>query len=129
MERITAIIECAGHNSYDVRATESVCNMLMIGYGSSVEEAIEDFNKVYEESKKMYGCPELEFEFKYDPSCFLVAFKKRLSLSGLQTVTGINQRQLSHYLTGRRKPSPTTSKKIMDGVRKFGAELSRLEFA
>lgn len=129
MERITVIIECAGHNSYDVRATESVCNMLMIGYGSSVEEAIEDFNKVYEESKKMYGCPELEFEFKYDPSCFLVAFKKRLSLSGLQTVTGINQRQLSHYLTGRRKPSPTTSKKIMDGVRKFGAELSRLEFA
>jgi hypothetical protein len=127
--KISVIVECAADKSFAARATESVNNILMIGYGSSAEDAIKDFYTVYEESKKLYVCPELEFEFKYDPSCFLVAYKNRLSLSGLQVITGINQKQLSHYLTGHRKPSAATSRKIAERVRNFGVELSKLEFA
>ena len=43
------------------------------------------------------------FKFQYDTASFLQYYSKILSLAGLERLTGVNQGQLSHYLTGRRK--------------------------
>jgi predicted transcriptional regulator len=51
-----------------------------------------------------------------------------MSLAGLQTITGINRKQLSHYVTGHSKPSPATVRKIEQGIKAFAEELSRVAF-
>jgi hypothetical protein len=47
-------------------------------------------------------------------------------LAGLERLTGVNQGQLSHYFTGRRKPSQKTIDKIQIALNNFGKELQQL---
>ena len=51
-----------------------------------------------------------EFEFNYDVASFL-SITHRLTLAGLSRITGVSQGQLSHYVTGHRKPSARTVEK------------------
>ncbi len=101
----------------------------LIGCGKTVEEAKEDFFTCYEEAKEMYGEKKnISFDFAYDTTSFLQLFSKKLSITGLETITGINRKQLNHYLTGHRHPKPSTVKKIAKGIREFQEELSHLSF-
>jgi len=49
---------------------------------------------------------ECEFVFEYDVASFLNYYSHLLTLSGLERITGINQRQLGHYVQGRTRPRP-----------------------
>ncbi len=101
----------------------------VFGYGSTVEEAKADFLEAYTEAVEQYGETEnVSFSFAYDTASFLQAFSKKMSLAGLQVITGINRKQLNHYVTGHSKPSPTTVAKIEEGVKKFTKELNDLSF-
>jgi transcriptional regulator with XRE-family HTH domain len=51
-----------------------------------------------------------------------------LSLAGLSRITGINQGQLSHYMTGRRNPSKTTINKIQNSIHAFASDLGKVAF-
>ncbi len=42
------------------------------------------------------------------------------------SITGINRKQLNHYVTGYRKPSPKIVQRIQDGIRKYAEELSHI---
>jgi hypothetical protein len=70
---------------------------------------------------------EAEFEFKYDTASFLAYYSNVLSLAGLGRLTGIAQGQLSHYVTGRRKPSPKTVRKIEKSLHEFAAEIAQVQ--
>ena len=72
--------------------------------------------------------PELEFEFKYDTASFLQQYAYAFTLAGLERITGVNQRQLSHYINGVRKPSKSTIEKIENSLHKFGNEISSVRF-
>lgn len=101
----------------------------LFGQGKTVEETIGDFYNSYEEAKKLCAkngkaCPELEFEFAYDTAAFLQKFGRIMTLSGMERLTGVNQKQLGHYLSGIKKPTSKTVKKIEDGIRRFSGELS-----
>jgi len=103
------------------------------GQGNSVEEAQKEFLLVYQEIKEMYkeegkSAPELEFEYEYDVPSFLSYYSKVLSLAGLYRLTGINQRQLSQYTSGYRKPGQKTVRKIETSLHKFGKEISQVRF-
>lgn len=127
-ETVLVVIECANANTFSAYTTEKFDGFTLIGYGISAEEAKQDFIESYKEAREYYGCPELDFSFKYDAESFLQLYRSKMSLAGLQIITGINQKQLNHYLTGHRKPSATTTRKIADSVHRFGLELSQLEF-
>ncbi|WP_230590064.1 helix-turn-helix domain-containing protein [Bacteroides fragilis] len=43
-------------------------------------------------------------------------------------MTGVAQGQLSHYVTGRRRPSKKTIEKIQNALQNFGKELSHVNF-
>lgn len=106
----------------------------LLGDGKTVKEAIEDFYNSYEEMKAYYKSekkvfPKLEFEFKYDVPSFLSYYGKILSLAGLERLTGINQGQLSHYVTGHRKPSKQTTEKMERKLHEFAEELQHLSFS
>ncbi len=109
-------------------------NFGLFGEGDTVDETIEDFHVCVTDMKALFDdegkdFPDnLEFEFVYDVPSFLEYYSKKLSLAGLGRVTGINRKQLSHYLTGHRQPSPKTVKKIEETLQAFGKELSQVNF-
>lgn len=106
----------------------------LFGEGGTVDEIIEDFHVCVTDMKALFDdegkdFPDnLEFEFVYDVPSFLEYYSEKLSLAGLGRVTGINRKQLSHYLTGHRQPSPKTVKKIEETLQVFGKELSQVNF-
>ena len=66
--------------------------------------------EVYAEEGSKF--PDVEFDFIYDMASFLNYYAYAFSLAGLARITGVNQGQLSHYVTGRRRPSKSTVEKI-----------------
>lgn len=97
------------------------------GMGKTVSAAMDDLRNSYEEAKSMEpSLAEMEFECKYDTASFLQMFKGRMNLADLQNITGISRKQLNHYVTGYRRPSPKTVRRIQDGIRKFAEELGRI---
>ena len=51
-------------------------------------------------------------------------FEGVLTRSALSRVTGINERQLGHYITGHRKPRPEQRRKIVEGLHRIGKEIN-----
>lgn len=106
----------------------------LIGDGNTVQEAIDDFMQSFEDMKSYYNKSNMKFpnnvnfSFKYDMASFLSYYSKILTLSGLEQLTGVNQGQLSHYVTGRRKPSKRTVHKIEKELHDFASEISKIEF-
>lgn len=106
----------------------------LFGEGYSVDETIEDFKVSVEEMKELHAeenkpFPEqLDFKFIYDTASFLEYYGEKLSLAGLGRITGINRKQLSHYLTGHSRPSVKTIQKIEKSLNDFGRELSQVSF-
>lgn len=136
MKQIRVFIERGNEGRYSAYMPDD--NNLpfgMIGIGDTAQEAEADFLNSYKEMTQFLseeGKPlseELSFTFTLDIPSFLEYYKSRLSLAGLQRITGIAQGQLSHYLTGRRTPSPKTVKKMQDALNEFGRELSKVKLA
>lgn len=133
--KLKAIIVRGSDGTYDVNLEYSdKISFGLYGTGKSVEEAIADFYTTHDEMKEYYEESDkkfpkkLAFDFKYDVASFLEYYSNRFTLAGLQTITGINQGQLSHYVTGRKKPRQETIKKIEDGIHRFADELSQVSF-
>lgn len=105
----------------------------LLGQGKTVSETIDDFKNSANEMKEFYAkegkkFPDLEFEFKYDVPSFLQYYAYAFTLAGLERITGVNQKQLGHYISGVRKPSERTVKKIEDRIHKFGKEIASVSF-
>ncbi len=133
MRKVRAIIERAGDGNYSVYMDADNMNYLITGTGKTAEEAIECFKNGYEDTKAYYTSEgkdfeEVEFVFQYDMASFLSYYSKAFTLAGLSRVTGINQGQLSHYVTGRRVPSTRTKEKIQKSIHAFASDLSQVHF-
>ena len=103
------------------------------GTGKTVEEAKKCFEGGYADIKRIYaedGKPftEVEMSYQYDMASFLEYFSKAFTLAGLSRITGINQGQLSHYVTGRRVPSLRTKQKKQKAMHDFANDLSAVSF-
>lgn len=70
-----------------------------------------------------------DYEFKW---CFLDTASLLQSLEGMTTiaaisrVTGINERLLSHYANGIKRPSAKQRQKIVDGIHFIGKTLIKI---
>lgn len=67
---------------------------------------------------------EYELEYELQVSAILHQFDGILTRAALSRVTGINERQLGHYMTGRRNPRPQQRELIISGIRSIGQQLS-----
>lgn len=130
--RVSAVIERNIDGKYCVYMDDDSLEFGINGYGNTVEEAKNDIMLAYAEIKELSNeegksTPDLVFDFKFDVASFLEHYSKILSLAGLERLTGINQGQLSHYVTGRRKPSHKTVEKISRSLHKFASEISQVQ--
>lgn len=127
MEKIIMVIE-KSKDFYD--AYSENCEGIYAAGGSidevkkDTEAAIGMIKRDYPESE--WPAPlrgEYEIEWKMDVQSFLEYYKDYLSLSGLEKITGINQKQLSNYLNRRSKPRRRQMERISEGLHRFASEL------
>ena len=128
---VTAAIERGKDGSYSAYIASDNCEFGCIGEGWTVKETEEDFLAGVEDMRRVYSkeglvFPDVEFRFTFDVASFLEYYAYAFSLAGLQRITGINQRQLSHYVNGVRRPSKQTTRKIETALRQFATELSHI---
>lgn len=69
---------------------------------------------------------EYELEFKWDVQCLMYYYNHVITRSALARFTGINERQLGNYATGRSKPRPAQVQKIREAFHKLGKELASI---
>lgn len=131
--KATVIIERGADGTYGAYIADNTLPFGAIGDGNTVAEAIADFKNSVNEMREYYKSegkpfPNVEFEYKYDTASFLQQYAYAFTLAGLERITGVNQRQLSHYINGVRKPSKTTITKIENRLHSFGNEISAIKF-
>ncbi|MDR2359076.1 MAG: DNA-binding protein [Prevotellaceae bacterium] len=104
------------------------------GAGATAEDAKNDILKCLQlYISRAKDLPDIlkgqyEIEYTYDIQSFLNYYAKILSKSGLEQITGINQKQLGHYANGNKIPKTQTIKKIEYSLQNFGKELTQVHF-
>lgn len=96
---------------------------------ASMCEAIDDYIQTCREfnlntPEQFLGDYELAFEL--DVCSLLKIYEGIFSKSGLERLTGINQKQLWHYANGKSKPRQEQRLKIEKGLHRLGKELISL---
>jgi predicted RNase H-like HicB family nuclease len=129
MQRITVNIDW--ENNYGAYSEEvSGCvatNKTLEGVKQAYIEALEfhleglrgDGNEI---PAVMQG--EYTLDYVLNVRALLHYFEGVLTRSALSRVTGINERQLGHYITGHRKPRPKQREKIVEGLHRIGKEIN-----
>ena len=104
-------------------------NRSLITCGDTWEELqemiIEMVNLSFEDLGYHYAIDEISFE--YDLQSFF-DFYRVINAKALSERIGMNQSLLAQYIRGIKKPSPKQTKRILEGVRQIGKELSEVEF-
>ena len=131
--KVIVIIEKGKDNRFSAIMDYYELDFGLAGFGKTVEEAIKDFYECYEEEKKMCtnegkDCPELEFDIRYDMTSFLDYYANMLSKPALEKITGINQKQLWRYSSGKRRLKPETTIKIQQRIHQFADNLKQVQF-
>lgn len=102
------------------------------GSGDTIPEVKNDIVNaiiLYKKHNKEY--PEIlntDFQvfWEFDTISFLNFISVVFTKSGLERITGINQKQLGHYSTGLKKPRHQQIKKIDEGIHRFVEELRQI---
>ena len=97
--------------------------------GSSLEELkiniLEAINLHLEEQGKVITEKDLKITLDL-PQFF--EFYKVINAKALSERIGINQSLLAQYIKGIKKPSPTQTRRILNGVQQLGKELTSIQF-
>lgn len=86
---------------------------------------VEMVNLVFEDLGFVYTIEEIKL--KYDIESFF-DFYKVINAKALSQRIGMNQSLLAQYISGAKKPSPTQTQRILEGVQQIGRELAEIRF-
>ena len=133
MKKIIATIEKGADGLYSVFISTRSFPFGVIGTGATVNEAVADWKSGLKEMKDYVestggAFPDIQVEFRYDVPSFLQEYAYAFSLAGLERITGVNQKQLGHYISGFRRPSAKTVRKIEAGIHSFSRQLAAVRF-
>ena len=129
MEKVLVIVEMSDNNY------SCYCDALLgcVATGATFEELRKNMNESVEshlEMAKEYGDEipdvfnsEFELSYKFEPQSLLMHYKGIFTNSALEKLTGINQRQLQRYASGKSVPRPEQIEKLSNGFHFIGSEL------
>jgi len=100
-------------------ATGKTFQQVKENYASALEFHLEGLEPT-EIPKELSGKYELEYELT--TQALLHRFDKILTRAALSRITGINERQLGHYVSGYRNPKAEQRKKIVEAFHQLGEE-------
>ena len=121
----------ASNNGFRAYSVNAEC---INGEGKSFKECQEAvLNSIEELKQPLHSdeCPDIlkeysEIEWHLDVQTLLLHYGSMMSLSGLERITGIHQKQLWAYMHGRSKPRSQQVARIENSIRLFGVELSKV---
>jgi predicted RNase H-like HicB family nuclease len=129
MKTIEAIIERGNDGTFSVYCIDE----MFTGMGDTAENAKNDMRRQMDIFKKTaieegFSYPDFlngdfEIVYKFDTESLLEYYSGILSLSGLEKITGIHQKQLWNYLHRKSKPRKAQIEKIEKGLHALGSEL------
>lgn len=129
--KIKVFIETGSDLTYNAYTNEDL-PFGVFGEGETIQETKDDFIETFEELLNEYNQEsntnlKYSFEFKYDISSFLKEYGNIFSMSALERLSGINQKQLHHYASGLKNPRTAQRKKIENSLRELGKKLVLVE--
>ena len=95
---------------------------------ATLKQHIVDALNLYRDHRGLKPVSEKDIVIVLDLQQFFEYYKE-INAKSLSQRIGMNQTLLSQYINGIKKPSAKQVKKILDGVRALGRELTQLEFA
>ena len=133
MSHLTVIIEKAATNY--AAYIEGVDGIAVTGKTiEEIKKRMEEAIAYYIEDCKEFGeeIPEAlrdgyDLSFEMDTQTLLNYYDGILGKPALEKITGINQKQLWHYASGKTKPRAAQRKKISEGLHNLGEELSLIK--
>ncbi|MCQ2084032.1 MAG: type II toxin-antitoxin system HicB family antitoxin [Bacteroidaceae bacterium] len=131
---ITVVIERADNNfsAYvkevdGITATGSTIDKIK----TSIMEAVDEYVSACKElglNVPQVLAGQYRIIFELDIQSLLMIYEGIFTKSGLEKLTGINQKQLWHYAKGVSKPRQAQKQKIENALHKLGNELISLSF-
>lgn len=98
-------------------AVDDTIEGVIDGYTSALKGHIK-----YSEPDELPSCllEPYELDFELDTSALLKHYSGVVSIKVISRETGINERQLGHYISGFRKPKADKRERIVQGLRAIG---------
>lgn len=132
MNKLNVIIERAENNfSAYVREIDGITatGTSIDEIKSSILEAVDEYisfcNDMHMNIPEVLSS-DFELAFEIDVQSLLSIYEGIFSKSGLEKLTGINQKQLWHYAKGISKPRPEQRRRIESALHRLGSELISL---
>ncbi len=99
------------------------------GGGDTVEEAKKEALNALELQKELGNIANREYEirYKYDAESLLQYYKGILNNPAIERITGINQKLIHQYSTGKKKPRIAQRQKITEALHRLGREMLLIE--
>ena len=129
MKTITATMERAKDGTFSVFCMEEMFS----GMGASEEEAVKDMTdqmRLFKKSAQEKGLPypafldgKYKIVYQKNIQSYLSYYAGILTFSGLEQLTGTNQKQLWRYAHGLSIPRAEQTRKIEAGLHKLGHDL------
>lgn len=134
MKKIKVMVEWVDNN---FSAGTGHVNGVIMATGKTLEEVEDSFRQAFEfhiEGAKKDGDKlpsyivdnNYELDFKLGASAMLHLADGLISRSAISKATGINEKQLSHYLTGHRVAREAQNEKIAAGIIKISKQVKTL---
>ncbi|MBO9619079.1 MAG: type II toxin-antitoxin system HicB family antitoxin [Niabella sp.] len=135
MKKVDVLIEWSGDN---FSAGTGEINGAVFATGKDLNEVKHQFESAFNfhietaiQDRELLPAYILKGHFKLNytlqASAMLHLADGLITRSALSRVTGINEKQLSHYLTGHRKPRREQNDKIAAGIITIGRQIRELE--
>lgn len=132
MKKIVVLVEWAGDN---FSAGTGEINGVVFATGKTLDEVKEKFSEAFkfhiqgsladgDKLPAFVANGKFEFEYELQASAMLHLADGLITRSALSRVTGINEKQLSHYLTGHRKARLEQNKKIASGIKTINKQIN-----
>jgi predicted RNase H-like HicB family nuclease len=134
MKKIKVLIEWSGDN-YSAGTGE--VNGIVVATGHSLDEVKQKFDEAFKfhiegsiaDDDKLPAYivnGQFKLDFSLQASAMLHMADGLITRSALSRVTGINEKQLSHYLTGHRKARSAQNEKIAAGIIAINKQITEL---
>ncbi|HOX77080.1 MAG TPA: helix-turn-helix transcriptional regulator [Bacteroidales bacterium] len=110
-------------------ASATINDIFIATQGDNFEElktsVLEAVNLAFDDKDMVFIIDEIRFSL--DLQSFF-EFYRVINAKALSERIGMNQSLLAQYITGKKKPSPTQTARILKGVQQIGRELAEIRF-
>ncbi|EFN91207.1 hypothetical protein HMPREF9018_0945 [Prevotella amnii CRIS 21A-A] len=132
MEQIKVFIEWCDHNfgatfgdnvPGAVVLTAKTYDVLMKEIPETLQFHVEGMVADGDEVPEWLRNGEYEFDYELDTAALIRSCEQYASLAAISRASGVNERLLSHYANGIKKPRPQQRERIVEGLHEIGRKL------